>query len=458
MKSMLVTCAAILFLTLATPPIARAAEKYDPAALAKTIAPYLDEGTLFVAHADMTRIDLMPAVTRVKELFPRIGTPAEQAAAMADVDGAVAAAQKWIADFTKAGGRDIFAVLSMSDFPNSPIVLVVPVEKGADAQAIIKLLGPPDGANPADPADATATAQLRGNVILWARKPTLDRLAALKPTPYPDLPKIFEAAGDTAIQALYVPSADTRKVLAEMLPDAQQGPFAGAGASISRQLLWTAQGMDLAPKLNFTVVMQTPDAASAAALSDTINKGIDLGKQMMLREMKRFPEAARMIGDADALAKAFTPTIAGDRLTLNLDTDNALKLSGIILPAMAKAREQSLRMRSLSNLKQITMACILYANEHKNQFPPDLETVQKTNELPAEILRNPRVPNKPIGYVYLQPKGNAPPADQIVAYEAFGQPLPSSLAASFADGHAEIMDYPRFAKALAESKARNDAK
>jgi hypothetical protein len=104
------------------------------------------------------------------------------------------------------------------------------------------------------------------------------------------------------------------------------------------------------------------------------------------------------------------------------------------------------------------MACILYANEHKNQFPPDLETVQKTNELPAEILRNPRVPNKPIGYVYLQPKGNAPPADQIVAYEAFGQPLPSSLAASFADGHAEIMDYPRFAKALAESKARNDAK
>src|SRR3954447_15024395 len=95
---------------------------------------------------------------------------------------------------------------------------------------------------PAPPADATATAQLRGNVILWARKPTLDHLATLKPTPYPDLAKIFEAAGDTAVQGLYVPSADTRKVLAEMLPDAQQGPFAGAGASVSRQLLWTAQG------------------------------------------------------------------------------------------------------------------------------------------------------------------------------------------------------------------------
>jgi hypothetical protein len=242
-----------------------------------------------------------------------------------------------------------------------------------------------------------------------------------------------------------------------MLPSPQQGPFAGAGASISRDLLWTAQGMNLAPKLNFNVVMQTPDAASAAALSDTINRAIDVGKQMIAGEVRRFPEAARLLGDVDALAKAFTPAIAGDRLTLHLDTDNSLKLAGFILPAMAKAKEQSLRVRSLSNLKQITLACIMYANEHKDQFPPDLETVQKTSELPAEVLRNPRVPNKPIGYVYLQPKGNAPPAEQLVAYEAFDQP-PSSVAASFADGHAEIMDYPRFQKALAESKARNEAK
>jgi hypothetical protein len=451
MKSKLLTCAAILLLTLATSPIARAAEKYDPAALAKTIAPYLDEGTLFVAHADMTRIDLMPAVTRVKQLFPRIGTPAEQAAALADVDRAVAAAQKWIADFTKAGGRDIFAVVSMSGFPDSPILLVVPIEKGADAQAIIKLLGPPDS------ADATAQAQVRDNVILWARKATLDHLGNIKPTPYPDLAKIFQAAGDTAIQALYVPSPDTRKVLAEMLPNPQEGPFAGAGGSISKELVWIAQGMDLSPKLTFNLVMQTPDATSAAALSDTLNKAIDLGKQMLVREVRKFPEAARLLGDVDALAKAFTPTVAGDRLTLQLDTDNSLKLTGFILPAMAKAKEQSLRVRSLSNLRQITLACIMYASEHKDQFPPDLETVQKTNELPAEVLRNPRASDKPIGYVYLQPKGNAPPAEQMVAYEAFDRPLPS-VAASFADGHAEIMDYPSFAKVLAESKARNEAK
>src|SRR5207253_2569540 len=137
---------------------------------------------------------------------------------------------------------------------------------------------------------------------------------------------------------------------------APQGPFAGTGASVANQLLWTAQGMDLSPKVTFNIVLQTPDAASAASLSETINKGVALGKQMLAREVQRFPEAARMIGDLDAMAKAFTPAVEGDRLTLHLDADQSLKLTGIILPAMAKTREQSIRMRSMSNLRQVLMA------------------------------------------------------------------------------------------------------
>jgi hypothetical protein len=449
MKRILMTCAATFLMTLAT-PTARAAEKYDPAALAKTIAPYLDDATLFVGHIDMTRMDLVPAVTRLKELFPKIGTPAEQAAAMADVDQGVAAAQKWIADFTKAGGRDCFVVLSMSGFPDFPFFVVVPLEKGADAQAIDKLLGPPDKFH--------ATARKGDNVIIWGRKETLDQVANLKAVPRPDLVKAFEAAGDSAAQGLYVPSADTRKVLAEMLPSAPQGPFAGTGGSVAKQIVWTAQGMDLSPRLAFNIVIQTPDASSAASLSDTINKGIALGKQLLAGEVKRFPEAGRMIGDIDAMAKAFTPTIAGDRLTLHLDMDQSLKLTAIILPAMAKAREQAARMRSLSNLKQVTLACITYANDHRNEFPADLATLLKTGDLPAEVLRNPRSSDKEVGYVYLRPsRGASAPAEQVIAYEAWDRP-PATIAVAFVDGHAEIMEYPRFEKALAESKARNEAK
>jgi hypothetical protein len=158
------------------------------------------------------------------------------------------------------------------------------------------------------------------------------------------------------------------------------------------------------------------------------------------------------------MAKAFTPAVEGDRLTLHLDADQSLKLTAMILPAMAKAREQSSRMRSLSNVRQVLVACFMYANEHKNQYPSDLQSLLKSSDLKADMLRNPRAPEKEQGYVYLRPvKGTAAPANQVVVYEAWDKP-PSVLAVGFADGHAEMMDYARFEKALAESKARNEAK
>jgi hypothetical protein len=112
----------------------------------------------------------------------------------------------------------------------------------------------------------------------------------------------------------------------------------------------------------------------------------------------------------------------------------------------------------MSNVRQVLTACYMYANEHRNEFPPDLQSLLKTGDLKADMLRNPRAPEKELSYVYLRPvKGTAAPANQVVVYEAWDKP-PSVLAVGFADGHAEMMDYGRFEKALAESKARNEGK
>src|SRR5258706_174838 len=91
---------AALFLFLAT--AAQGAERYDPAALAKTIEPYIDDATLFVTHVDMTRADLAPLAAKLKELFPKIGTPQQQAGVLASFDEGVDTARKWVADFVKA--------------------------------------------------------------------------------------------------------------------------------------------------------------------------------------------------------------------------------------------------------------------------------------------------------------------------------------------------------------------
>jgi prepilin-type N-terminal cleavage/methylation domain-containing protein/prepilin-type processing-associated H-X9-DG protein len=44
-------------------------------------------------------------------------------------------------------------------------------------------------------------------------------------------------------------------------------------------------------------------------------------------------------------------------------------LAGMLLPALAKARQTAKRASCLSNVKQITLACIMYANDNDEQLP-----------------------------------------------------------------------------------------
>lgn len=431
---------------------AHAADAYNPADLARTIEPYLDPATLFVAHVDMTRTDIAPIAAKIKESMPKFGTPQEQADRLAEFDKGIDTARKWIADFTQAGGRDFYAVVSMSGFPDFPVYIVAPLKKGADSQAIVKLL------TINDTSRLGIHAEVRGDAVIWGSQRMLDSLKTLKPQPQPDLAKAFEAAGDSVAQVLFVPSADTRKVLIELAPAPPAGPFEGAKDSITRGILWLAIGVRTAPDLTMNFVVQSPDAASATSLSDTLSKMIDAGKQMIKQELTHAPpEIAKMIGDVDTLAKSFTPAVAGDRLTIHLDASQSLTLAAVILPAVSKARMQASANVSMSNMKQILLSCVMYAEDHKGEFPPDLKTLMKAQPVLApQVFKNPQMPDKEIGYTYLRPP-KAAPFNQVVLYEAWDNP-PARLAVGFADGHVEIMDQAHFEKALEQSKVRAAAK
>ncbi|MGD0058149.1 MAG: prepilin-type N-terminal cleavage/methylation domain-containing protein [Verrucomicrobiia bacterium] len=53
-------------------------------------------------------------------------------------------------------------------------------------------------------------------------------------------------------------------------------------------------------------------------------------------------------------------------------------LAAMLLPALGKARKTALRAQCMSNVKQITMACIMYANDNDEHLPfgltPDADT------------------------------------------------------------------------------------
>lgn len=147
--------------------------------------------------------------------------------------------------------------------------------------------------------------------------------------------------------------------------------------------------------------------------------------------------------------------LASDAAGLMDVQTNALLIS-IMLPSMNRARDQANRVKSASNLRQIGLACFIYATEHKGKFPDELsDTLQS---LSPEIYANPRtntsVPhglksddlkrwiNESSDYHYVgNGKKTTARADEVLAYERPGS-VTEGVNILFADGHVEFLLMP----------------
>src|SRR6185437_13347302 len=72
-----------------------------------------------------------------------------------------------------------------------------------------------------------------------------------------------------------------------------------------------------------------------------------------------------------------------------------LFLLAIILPHPDTASERAKRIKCASNLKQIGVSAIQYANEHGGRFPDDLETLLKDQDLYPAVLNCPDTYDSP---------------------------------------------------------------
>jgi hypothetical protein len=318
-------------------------EKFDPAAQAKIVAPYIDEQTFLIAHVDFTRIKIDSAVDTLCRLLPDDKD---------DILQSKATIQKTIDSFIQAGGKDIYLGyrVNRQDF----VFLVIPLGDKFDQQAIEK-----------NDIFKGLALKRAGNLMIGSveTQKAAARLEKTTPDPRPELATAFETAGDSAIQVLLLPPKYFRRVIEETMPQLPKEIGGGPINVLTKGLSWAALGINFTPQITARLVIQSPDASSAAALSSLL---ADVLKRVA--ELPVIKEPLPTFADA---IPYLTPKVEGNKLVLNIDEHNA-ELSNLLgkvqTVLLSEARNNASRMQSINNMKQLGLAMHNYHDAHRH-FP-----------------------------------------------------------------------------------------
>jgi len=94
------------------------------------------------------------------------------------------------------------------------------------------------------------------------------------------------------------------------------------------------------------------------------------------------------------------------------------------------------RMKSAKNMQKILLACMVYAKDHKDQWPDSLQDLTQ-RRLARDTLINPRQPERESGYIYIKPSTPISP-QQVVLYEAHDS-WADGINVGYADGHVQFI-------------------
>jgi prepilin-type processing-associated H-X9-DG protein len=130
-------------------------------------------------------------------------------------------------------------------------------------------------------------------------------------------------------------------------------------------------------------------------------------------------------------------------------------MAGMMLPALNTAREKARRVSCLSNLKQIGLACHVYADKHDGKFPPYLDVLFPDYLPDKKVLICPSASHEgksgSSDYVYAA-GGTTKAKDQILAYDNTGNHRGVGRNVLFTDGHVEWMMESTFQQRLRQNK------
>ncbi len=404
--------------------IARAQKSPDAA-----IAPFIDDQTLVVVRVDATRVNPQGVVDWIA------GQLAEQKVEQPGIDLVRKAWQPRAdrAGLLLTGLRNLNApylywILSVSDFAGtggvgdfwdrsgSKGVWIVPLANGADSAAALKLL--------------TAERDGTGKPILESRRIGNVALAVARghiPQPGKQpLPTAWAQAlsADSPIQIAVVPGNTLRRTFEENIPTLPTVNGSVPMTTFTRGVQWFAVSMTPPPATKLSAVAQSPDGASA-------NSAIDAIKQVLAaRHNEKLALPYWFLPPLENLDTLITFKVDGNKLKWTPD------IAATIQPLAVREMQASIGTLASSNMKQILLGAIMYANNNK-QFPPDIPALMKEQDLSPGVLKDPLHPGESVGYEYIKPADWQKDADRTpVIYEKWN----GGKLVGFADGHVEALE------------------
>jgi hypothetical protein len=376
--------------------------KHDPQALAAAIAPFIDEQAIVVGHVDLDRVDVDAAMNALTKLVAPLSIGQK-----AQLQQMLQIPKMFVAALRKAGARDVFLVVSLADIPEQPLLIVVPLPRGADERAVRGLLysGRADGPvsrpdNQPGRGHARTQVKVVRNAVVRCNWPILQRVIAMTPHKRPKLADAFTAAGDTAAQILLLPTANDRRVIEELMPKLPPQFGGGPSTIFTRGMLWAAVGVNAPPRASLNVTIQSADTEAARTLAGRL---VTLSKKAT-----EYEEIRRVMPEMDKLLGVLIPRATGDRLKLHLSTDkiDAL-LEGPVASALRAKMRRTQHRAYRSRLLVIGAAVRTYGRKHDGAYPPGLEAMVTEKMLSDHAMVSDRSGKRM--YIYIRPPAGMTP-------------------------------------------------
>jgi prepilin-type processing-associated H-X9-DG protein len=410
---------------------------------------FVNDKTIFFGRVQTDRVDMDLIEQFIFDsLADSATTQPTQITFKKDLQKQLGEVTRWLREFKEAGGHEIDAI-AQSDTMNlhGPVTLV-PLDSNANAQQIAALFysGHKDGATApkAGSQEQKNVEIVPGKAVIAGEPEVRNELKTLAAAPAPQLVAAISSTNDAPAMLIFAPDAKLRADLIKNLPATILMHPTG---QIVNGLTWAEEYATMPPDISWHMIIQCKDANSATQTSALLTTAL----AMLMGDSNLGPIANRL-----ALIRLLTPHVKADRVLIDMEKPQLAELARVLKPQYDRAMMRDLRIESMSHMRQIVMAAIMYKEEHKGQWPAKLDDVKAFLKGGGNIFVNPRDPKRQPAYVYLKP--NVPianPSQLMVLYEAHDK-FGDGVNAGFADGHIEFINSSqRFKDLLLQSLQDN---